>query len=144
LGRRALFGYQNSTSEETEMADIANAADVVRPIKARTRKAASHLQAVASEAATEAGGDVHSLIDSLREQVSALAAQAERFAEERYDEAREIAGNVADAGAVAAARAGRQTVAAASAIRRDPLPAIVAVGIIGLIIALLIGQTGRR
>jgi hypothetical protein len=126
------------------MADIANAADVVRPLKARSRKAASHLKAVTAETAAEARDDAEGLIDSLREQIGALAAGIEHFAEERYDQARATAGSVADAGAVVAARAGRQTVATANAIRRDPLPTLVAVGVVSLLLALLLGVAKRR
>jgi len=126
------------------MADIANAADTVRPLKTRARKAASHLKAVTTETAAEANEDAQGLIDSLRHEIGALAAEVEHYAEERYDQARAAAGAVADAGAIVAARAGRQTVAAANAIRRDPLPALVAVGILSLLLALVLGATQRR
>jgi hypothetical protein len=126
------------------MADTANAADVVRPIKARTKRAASHLRAVTTETAAETADGAHGLVQSLGEQVGALAQQVEQFAEDRYGDAREIAGNVADAGAVVAGRAGRQTVAAANAIRRDPLPALVALGVVGLLLALLFGRSAHR
>jgi hypothetical protein len=126
------------------MADIAHAAEVVRPLRTRSRKAASHLKAVATETADSARGDAEGLIDSLRDQIGALATGIEHFAEERYDQARATAGNVADAGAVVAARAGRQTVATANALRRDPLPALVAVGVVSLLLALFMGTMKRR
>jgi len=126
------------------MVDIAEATDVVRPLKTRSRKAASHLKAVAAETADAARGDAEGVIESLREQIGALAAGIEHFAEERYDQARSTAGSVADAGAIVAARAGRQTVATANAIRRDPLPALVAVGVVSLLLALFMGFMKRR
>jgi len=126
------------------MADIAHAAEGVRPLKSRSRKAASQLKAVARETADTARGDAEGLIDSLRDQIGALAAGIEHFAEERYDQARATAGSVADAGSIVAARAGRQTLATANAIRRDPLPVLVAVGVISLLLALFMGTMRRR
>ena len=130
------------------MADISTAAEAVPPSKARTRRAASHLKAVTAEAAAdvadETADEARGLVHLLGEQVSALAQQVEQFAEERYGDARELAGNVAGAGAEVAARAGRQTAATANAIRRDPLPALVALGILGLLLALVLGRSGQR
>ena len=88
--------------------------------------------------------EARGLVHLLGEQVSALAQQVEQFAEERYGDARELAGNVAGAGAEVAARAGRQTAATVNAIRRDPLPALVALGILGLLLALVLGRSGQR
>ena len=121
------------------MADIAS--DVVRPLRTHARQATSHLKAVAAESGAR---DAEGLIDSLREQIGALAAGLEQFAEQRYEQARATAGSVADAGAIVAARAGRQTLATANAIRRDPLPALVAVGVLSLLIALFMGVAKRR
>jgi hypothetical protein len=126
--------------QETEMAHIGT--DVVRPLRAHSHNATSRLKAVAAE--TAGGRDAEGLIDSLREQIGALAAGLEHFAEERYEQARATAGSVADAGSIVAARAGRQTLATAQAIRRDPLPALVAVGVLSLLIALFMGTMKRR
>jgi hypothetical protein len=128
------------SSQETEMADIAT--DVLRPLRTHARQATSHLKAVAAETAGER--DAEGLIESLRQQLGALAAGIEQFAEERYEQARATAGSVADAGSIVAARAGRQTLATAHAIRRDPLPALVAVGVLSLLLALFMGTTKRR
>jgi hypothetical protein len=122
------------------MADVAKADEVVKPIKARTRKAATHLRAVTSEPMVEVKRDVDEHVASLREQIAALAHQVEQFAEDRYGEAHELVSNIGDAGAVLSARAGRQTIAAARSIRNDPLPTIVALGVLSLLAAIVVGR----
>jgi hypothetical protein len=53
--------------------------------------------------------------------------------EDRFNDARGLAQS-----------AGRQTIVAARAVRDDPLPVIVALGVVALLAALIIGRNNNR
>jgi hypothetical protein len=125
-------------------AEIPKADEAVRQIKTRTRRAVTHLRAVTAEPIAEAKDATEDGIISLREQIGDLAKQVEQFAEDRFEDAQEVVANVADGGVILAARAGRQTLATARAIRDDPLPLIVGLGVVALTAAFIVGNSNRR
>ena len=118
--------------------------DVNKQVKSKTRKAATHLRAVTSEPIAETKEIAEDRLTALREQIAALAGQVEDYAEERLEDARDLIANVADAGTVLAARAGRQTLSTARAVRDDPLPLVVGLGVVAILTAMVVGNANRR
>ncbi len=129
---------------EATTAETPKPGNAIKQVKTRTRKAASHLRAVTTEPMVEAEDAAEDRVASLREQISELAQQVDT-AEDRLDDARDLVASVADAGTVLAARAGRQTLATARAVRNDPLPLIVGLGVVALPpAAMVVGGINRR
>jgi len=79
-------------------------------------------------------------IASLREQLADLARQVEAFAQDQLTEARDLAAEVGNAGADVARRAGRRTASAARAVRDDPIPVVVALGVLALLTAFFVAR----
>jgi hypothetical protein len=129
----------DATTAETTKSDAA-----VTRAKSKSRKAATHLRAVITEPVVETKDVAEDGLTALREQISDLARQLEEYAEERLEDARDLIANVADAGTVLAERAGRQTVSTARAIRNDPLPMIVGLGVVAILTAMVVGNANRR
>jgi hypothetical protein len=129
----------DATTAETTKPD-----ELVKQVKSKARKAATHLRAVVTEPVVETTDVAEDVITALREQISDLARQVEEYAEDRLDDARDLIANAAEAGSVLAERAGRQTLSTARAIRSDPLPLIVGLGVIGILTAMIVGNANRR
>jgi hypothetical protein len=136
--------HQEDDMAEATTAETPKPGNAIKQVKTRTRKAASHLRAVTTEPMVEAEDAAEDRVASLREQISELAQQVEAYAEDRLDDARDLVASVADAGTVLAARAGRQTLATARAVRNDPLPLIVGLGVVALLTAMVVGNVNRR
>jgi phage host-nuclease inhibitor protein Gam len=123
---------------------ISNAVKPLKAVRARGQRAAARLRTAAVDAATDVEDELEEQVASLSDQLARLAQQVEQFAEERYGDARELVASVGDAGAALASRARRQTRVAARAVREDPLPTVVAVGVLALLAAIIIGRMNDR
>jgi predicted nucleic acid-binding Zn-ribbon protein len=134
---------------EDDMADATTAGtakldDATKQVKPKARKAATHLRAVTTEPIVETKEIAEDRLAALREQIADLAEQVEEYAEDRLEDARDLIANVADAGTALAARAGRQTLSTARAVRDDPLPLIVGLGVVAILTAMVVGNANRR
>jgi len=118
--------------------------EAIKRVKTQTRKAAVHLRAVVAEPAAEIKDDADEGLVSLRQQIADLARQVEQYAGDRLEDAQGLVSNAADAGTVLAARAGRQTLATARAVQKDPLPLVVGLGVLALLTAIVLGNATRR
>jgi hypothetical protein len=123
---------------------ISNATKPIKAVRARGGRAAARLKTATVHAAADVGDELEDRVSSLSEQLAGLTQQVEHFASERYDEARELVANVGDAGAALADRAGRQTRAAAQAVRNDPMPTVLTLGVLALLAAIVIGRVNNR
>ena len=92
----------------------------------------------------DGAGEIEDRVESLGQEIATLAHQLERFAGHRLDDVRDMASEFGSAGEVAGRRAGRQTAAAARAVRQDPLPTVVALGVLALLAAFLISRANQR
>ena len=117
-----------------------------RVAKARTavRAAGARASEISEDVRDDLTNDMEDRVASLGTQIAELTHQVEQFAEDRWDDARELAAGVEHASTVAARRVGRSTVAAARAVRDDPLPMIVGLGVLALLAAFVLGQSGPR
>jgi len=111
-------------------------------VSARASKTADRV----SEAVSEIDDDLEGRFAELREQVAAIRDQLEEFAAERLEDVKDVAAETLHQGGRAVRAAGRQASAVGVAVRNDPLPAIVGLGVIALLTALVIGRNaeGRR
>lgn len=111
-------------------------------VSARAAKTADRV----SEVATEVEDDLEGRFAELREQVLVIRDQLEDFAAERMEDVKDVAAETLHQGGRAVRAAGRQANAVGVAVRNDPLPAIVGLGVIALLTALVIGRNaeGRR
>ena len=123
---------------------IGNAARSIKGARNSGRRAAADLRTATVDVAADVGEELEDRVASLGDQLQWLAEQVEQFTEERYGRARELVAQVGDAGAVLADRAGRQTRAAARAVRNDPLPIVVALGVLAVLAAIVIGRANNR
>jgi len=123
---------------------ISNAVKPIKAARVRGQRAAARLKTATVEAAADVEDELEEQVASLSAQLAGLAQQVERFAEERYGDARELLANVGDTGAALASRARRQTGVAARAVRDDPLPAVIAVGVLALLAVVIIGRVNDR
>jgi hypothetical protein len=81
--------------------------------------------------------DLRKLAGHLSREVGHISREAGHRADDWSEQAQEISQKAAQYGALFADRAGRQAMRGAEAVRRDPLPAIAAVGTIFLLARLL-------
>ena len=111
-------------------------------VSARVSKAAERV----SDISDEVEDDLESRFAELREQVLVIRDQLEEFAADRMDDVKEVAAETLHQGGRAVRAAGRQANAVGTAVRNDPLPVIVGLGVIALLTALLVERNveGRR
>ena len=120
---------------------------VVRTAKTAAKRVGTQVKVARAKVADDLDDKTEELeerITSLGDEISVLAHQIERFAGHRLDDVREMASDLGEAGTVAVRRAGRQTVAAARAVRDDPLPTVVALGIVALLATFVMTRMDRR
>ena len=110
----------------------------------RASKAAAQAESAVSDMADTATDQLQEQVASLGDQLSRLAAEVEAFATTSIAEARDLAAGAGYAGAMAARGASRQVGAAARAVRSDPVPAIVALGVMALVVAMFVGRGSQR
>lgn len=119
----------------------------VRTVKTAAKRVGAQVKVARAKVADELDDQAEELeerIASLSEEISTLAHQIERFAGHRLDDVREMAADLREAGTVAVRRAGRQTVAAARAVREDPLPTVVALGVVALLATFVMARMNQR
>ena len=125
--------------------------DAVKPVATKVRTAAKRVgtqvrvaRARLADDLDDGVDDIEGRVESLAEEISTLAHQIERFAGHRLDDMRDMASEVGSAGTVAVRRAGRQTVAAARAVGEDPLPTIIALGVLALLATFVVSRANQR
>lgn len=96
----------------------------------------------ASEMAAETEDDLEDRFAELREQVKVMRDQFEAYAGRRMHDIRDTAAETLHQGGRAVRAAGRQATAVGVAVRHDPLPTIVGLGVIAALTALVVA--GRR
>jgi hypothetical protein len=104
-----------------------------RRAKPKSAAASSRQKTVASKATVASEDDLHDRVAALRDQAAVLAQSMEQLVEGRFTDARSLARS-----------ASRQAVVAARAVRDDPFAAIVALGIVALVAALVVGRERDR
>jgi hypothetical protein len=124
--------------------DTEKAKETVKQAARELSQRASELGGEAKDAVEDSQVELAGRLDELRDQVAALAQRFEDFAAERLDDVREIAAETADRGGRAVQAAGRRAQSVGAAVREDPLPVVVGLGIIALLTALLIGRSNSR
>lgn len=125
--------------------------DAVKPVAKRVRTAAKRVgtqvrvaRAQLADDIDDGVDDIEGRVESLSEEIAVLARQIERFAGHRLDDVRDLAAEVGSAGTVAVRRAGRQTAAAARAVREDPLPTVIALGVLALLATFVVSRANQR
>ncbi|RUT28818.1 hypothetical protein EMQ25_15630 [Arsenicitalea aurantiaca] len=76
-------------------------------------------------------------LGEIRHDMAALADAVQAYGADALDHASDFASQVSRQGGKALARAGREARRAGSAVQRDPVPAIVAIGVVALVASLL-------
>jgi len=133
------------------MADGDDIGDAMKPAAKKGRTAAKRVgtqvkvaRAKLVDDLEDGAGEIEDRVESLGQEIATLAHQLERFAGHRLDDVRDMASEFGSAGEVAVRRAGQQTAAAARAVRQDPLPTVVALGVLALLAAFLISRANQR
>ena len=83
-------------------------------------------------------------VAGLSDQLAELRVRVEHFAERSAAGARDLVSGASYAGAMATRQAGHQVVRAARAVRSDPLPAILGLGILTLVTAVIVTRWDDR
>lgn len=123
-------------SDHDEDKDVANIKRTVKAAASETARRAGELVDDVSDA--EAG--LEHRLNELREELGSLALRLEDYAADRIGDARDIVVEAGHQGARAARNVGRQANAVGQAVREDPLPTVVALGVIALLTAMFLSR----